>query len=289
MNCLLFLQYRLLDDLVMILPYAVLWIRWLPRYTQNFDLKPLVFTTGLPMLTLLACVARQSGSHWCVQFLASVLNGFFEFLCPQGQWNKFLVIFRDNGVLVLHWTGSCFSFILAFLPNFTQSSGHEWSGLDVNCFLVSLHPDHIFPSGGFSSNRVNRVKPEQESDKCLDPSMFQRSSMRRLLFNIQIRSCSFWIRQWISVEKGMILLSASKVWLWVQRDGGIWSFLTWTLKHLWSSGFPPAHPDRSFEALPGQTPFHPKQTLCGVTFQRAHPLPAILFFGVHDHGRQRSS
>ena len=26
----------------------------------------------------------------------------------------------------------------------------------------------------------------------------------------------------------MILLSAIKVWLWVQRDGGIWSFPTWT-------------------------------------------------------------
>ena len=30
----------------------------------------------------------------------------------------------------------------------------------------------------------------------------------------------------------MILLSASKVWLWVQRDGGRWSFLTWTTSHL---------------------------------------------------------
>ena len=29
----------------------------------------------------------------------------------------------------------------------------------------------------------------------------------------------------------MILLSASKVWLWVQRDGGIWSFLKWTKNH----------------------------------------------------------
>ena len=28
----------------------------------------------------------------------------------------------------------------------------------------------------------------------------------------------------------MILLSASKVWVWVQRDGGFWSFPTWTKK-----------------------------------------------------------
>ena len=30
----------------------------------------------------------------------------------------------------------------------------------------------------------------------------------------------------------MIPLSASKVWLRVQRDGGTWSFLTWTRSHL---------------------------------------------------------
>ena len=35
----------------------------------------------------------------------------------------------------------------------------------------------------------------------------------------------------------MILLSASKVWLWVQRDGGLWSFLTWT-KSLTASPIP---------------------------------------------------
>ena len=68
---------------------------------------------------------------------------------------------------------SCFSLSLTFLPNFVQSSGHKWSGLDVDCRLVSLSPDHIYPSGGFSSNRANWVKPVQETDKSLDPSIFQ--------------------------------------------------------------------------------------------------------------------
>ena len=43
----------------------------------------------------------------------------------------------------------------------------------------------------------------------------------------------------------MILLSASKVCLWVQRDGSIWSFLTWTRSHLalhW-------HPETSREVV----------------------------------------
>ena len=38
------------------------------------------FTTGRTMLTVLACLARHSGSHRRLQFLASILDGFFEFL-----------------------------------------------------------------------------------------------------------------------------------------------------------------------------------------------------------------
>ena len=36
-------------------------------------------------------------------------------------------------------------------------------------------------------------------------------------------------------------------------------------------------PDRLSRRTPGRTPFHPKQTLCEVTFQRARPLPATPF------------
>ena len=49
----------------------------------------------------------------------------------------------------------CFSFSLALFPIFFQSSGHKWSGLDVSCFLINLSQDHIYPFGGFSSNKVN--------------------------------------------------------------------------------------------------------------------------------------
>ena len=36
-------------------------------------------------------------------------------------------------------------------------------------------------------------------------------------------------------------------------------------------------PVRLSRCILGRTPFHPKQTLCGVTFQRAPPLPATPF------------
>ena len=65
----------------------------------NFDLISLDFTTGHSMLTVLACLARHSGSHWRFQFLASILVGYFKFLVLRGQWNKFLVNFWHYRVL----------------------------------------------------------------------------------------------------------------------------------------------------------------------------------------------
>ena len=50
------------------------------RIHASFDLNSLVFATGLSMLTLLACLARHSGSHWCFQFLVSILDGLLECL-----------------------------------------------------------------------------------------------------------------------------------------------------------------------------------------------------------------
>ena len=35
-----------------------------------------------------------------------------------------------------------------------HKSGHTLSGLEVVCFLVSLPPDHVFPSGGLSFNEI---------------------------------------------------------------------------------------------------------------------------------------
>ena len=43
----------------------------------------------------------------------------------------------------------------------------------------------------------------------------------------------------------MIPLSVSKAWLWVQRDGGIWNFLTWTRNRSWLH----RHPEVSDEVV----------------------------------------
>ena len=51
------------------------------------------------------------------------------------------------------------------------------------------------------------------------------------------------LSSWIGNDS--ILLSASKIWLWVQRDGSIWSFLTWTRNHLSLH----RHPELSHEVV----------------------------------------
>ena len=48
--------------------------------TRKFRPELISVATGLTMLTCLACLARHSRSHWRFQFLASILDGFFEFL-----------------------------------------------------------------------------------------------------------------------------------------------------------------------------------------------------------------
>ena len=52
-------------------------------------------------------------------------------------------------------------------------SGHTLSGREVVCFLVSLPPDHVRPSGGLPFNKVNLVKLVHASDNSLSPSTFQ--------------------------------------------------------------------------------------------------------------------
>ena len=48
--------------------------------TRKFSFDTSGFISSHPMLTVLACLARHRGSHWCFQILASILDGFFEFL-----------------------------------------------------------------------------------------------------------------------------------------------------------------------------------------------------------------
>ena len=45
----------------------------------NFDVISLDLPKSRTMLTVLTCLAKQSGSHWRFQFLTSILDGLFQF------------------------------------------------------------------------------------------------------------------------------------------------------------------------------------------------------------------
>ena len=82
------------------------------------------------------------------------------------------------------------------MPHGSQNSGHKWWGLDVNCIRVNLPPNQTYPSGSFSSNRINWVKPVQGSEKSHVPSMFQKSSMRHGSCGSGHVNVFQWNREW---------------------------------------------------------------------------------------------
>ena len=71
----------------------------------------------------------------------------------------------------------------------------------------------------------------------------------------------------------MILLSASKVWLWVQRDGGIWSFLTWTRSHLSLH----RHPEVSLEEVEVETLLTLQEKLFDLLLELGVPVSRWMF------------
>ena len=80
MNCYLFLQYGLHADFGRDSSIRSLAGSLASKIHASFDLISLDLPRGRPILIVLAYLARHSGSHWCFQFLASIIDGLFEFL-----------------------------------------------------------------------------------------------------------------------------------------------------------------------------------------------------------------
>ena len=76
-NCPLSLQDGPHDNSVEILPYAFLWIHWLPRYTQIYT-----WSHSSCCGSLQACFSckscKASLDHWCFQFSSCILNDFLD-------------------------------------------------------------------------------------------------------------------------------------------------------------------------------------------------------------------
>ena len=71
----------------------------------------------------------------------------------------------------------CFAFFFAASDINFHISGHTSSGREVVCFLVSLSPDHVYPSGALSFSRTNLVNLVHVSADSLSPSTIQSSSI----------------------------------------------------------------------------------------------------------------
>ena len=137
MNCLLSLQYGLHGDLVKILPYRSFGF----TSFQNTRKSCFHFVGCTTPTILLHNFAGHSRSYRCFQFLTSILDGFFQFL-----------ILRVNEIDPTQF--SCvFKMELVIRPLLLLLQ----LGILSPCY-PDFWPemmDHISPSGGFSSNKVN--------------------------------------------------------------------------------------------------------------------------------------
>ena len=80
-----------------------------------------------------------------------------------------LLALSSFGFSIVHF---CFAFRFTASDFCFHISNNTLSGLEVAYFLVSLSRDHVYPSGGFSFNTMNLVKPVHASDNSRSSSTF---------------------------------------------------------------------------------------------------------------------
>ena len=95
------------------------------------------------------CFTRHCCWHRNFQLSTSVSHGVFEFFIP---WINEMNTTQSSGIVELWFLDSPLLFALLFAASDIcfHISGHTLSGLEVVCYLVSLHPDHEHPSRGLS-------------------------------------------------------------------------------------------------------------------------------------------
>ena len=153
------------------------WIPLLPRYTSTLTCDHHSCYGSRRTFCSSRFYKAHAGdagtSNFVRAFLRISLNS-----SSSGSMKQIPLSLRAFSIFGFSLAQFCISSIFEFLDILLQISGHKKSGLDVACRLVNPPPDHMYPCGGFSFNKGKCVKPVHESDKSLDPSMFQQSSMR---------------------------------------------------------------------------------------------------------------
>ena len=156
MNSLLFLQCDLHDSCSEILPWVFSKIRWPQQYKHIWS-----------------CVLQLRNRHRTFQLSTSIFHYTLEFLIIIINEEKYHAIFWHFRALASRLPICCFALRFDASDVRSHISGHTLSCLEVVYCLVSLLLDKVNPSGGFSLNKVNLVKPVNASDNSRSSSTFQ--------------------------------------------------------------------------------------------------------------------
>ena len=129
------------------------------------------------MLAFLACVARHGWSHRCFQFLFEHSYWFLWTPCPQGQWNRFLVI-----CIIELWFFIC-PFML--LPQVCISC-HSSPEFRPYTIWLGSHPSSLF------SSSWDVVEHRHEDDPSLHPTApwFDSRRVSRSTTGCSVLSCN---------------------------------------------------------------------------------------------------
>ena len=105
--------------------------------------------------------------------LASEFPTFYDRF-PFHVWNfsssRTCLALSSFGFSIAHF---CFALRFDASHICSHISGHTLSGLEVVCFLVTLLPDHVYPSGGLPFKKMNLVNPGYASDSSRSPSTLE--------------------------------------------------------------------------------------------------------------------
>ena len=153
-------------------PYAVFWFHLLLIF-MSIWICDHIFEYGSTRSGTLP-FATHGRSCLYFQFLPCILDDLHKLIpCPLDRWNKYLGAFGHSRAVVFHlpnFVSPSFENSLTYFYRFRATNDQVWNMLAVS--LVSPWP-HV-PSRGSSFSKVICLKSFHESDKSLDPSMFQQ-------------------------------------------------------------------------------------------------------------------
>ena len=134
--------------------------------------------TSFPVLKLGSMSVSLSWESDALLLFESIGTGFTILI--ESRVDKFAVRFLDLESRAL--ASQQPMLFLSTWSSFRHSGPHFWPLKKIGpwCCLNFCQPlpDHMYPSGGFSFNIVNWVKPSHGSDSSWPPSTFQQSSIR---------------------------------------------------------------------------------------------------------------